>query len=166
VAVALSVGGLGAGCDSQGATADPAASFVGTWRYDMVTSVVQCPSSVPTNVPPNPNKTLARGATTALVDLSQSPLLEGVFCDFGFDVNAEATIATAHPGQTCVFPGGLDNITIDEPTDGSTRLWTFTLTSATTADELIQATTHDVIAGAVQSCVWTLQGKLTRVSKD
>ena len=164
--VALTLAGLGAGCgDSNSGTADPAADFVGAWRYDQVTSVLQCPSGVPTNEPPNPNKTFARGATTALVDLSQSPLLEGVFCDFGFDVNDAATVATAHPGQTCALTS-LDNVSIDEPTAGSTTLWTFTLTSATTADEIVQATAHFQLSGALQSCVWSLQGKLTRVSKD
>src|SRR5262249_27361774 len=147
-------------------SATPADAFAGTWYYDpaQVQSVLQCPNADPTNQLPEPNKTFARGVSTALVDLSQSPLLPGVFCNFGFDIDASGSGATAHPGQTCALTS-LDNVSIDSATNGSS-LWSFTLTSATTAEEIVQATAHFQIAGQVESCSWNLAAHLTRVSKD
>jgi hypothetical protein len=167
IAIALTLAGLAAGCgDSNSATTDPAAAFAGTWSYDPAqeSSVLQCPGADATNQLPDPNKTLARGISSALVDLSPSPLLPGVFCNFVFDIDASGAIATAHAGQTCALTS-LDNLSLDTAMDG-TSLWTFTLTSATTAEELVQATAHFQIAGQIQSCSWNLKAHLTRVSKE
>jgi hypothetical protein len=159
------LGTLAAGCgDSNGTTTGPADAFVGTWYYSQVQSVLQCPGADPTNQLPEPNKTFAHGASAALVDLSPSPLLPGVFCDFGFDVDSTGAVATARGGQTCALTS-LDSLSIDKTTDG-TSLWTFTLNSPTTAEEVIQATAHFQIAGQIESCSWNLAAHLTRVSKD
>ncbi|HVU52840.1 MAG TPA: hypothetical protein VHL80_19295 [Polyangia bacterium] len=164
-AVALALSALGAGCgDSNGGTSDPADAFVGTWSYNEVQSVLQCPNAAPVNQLPDPNKTFARGVSSALVDLSQSPLLSGVFCNFQFDIDGSGTVATARTGQTCALTS-LDSVSIDDTTAG-TSLWTFTLNSATTAEEIVQATAHFQITGTIQSCSWNLLAHLTRVSKE
>jgi hypothetical protein len=163
VAVAA-LAAIGAGCGSSGGgtSTDPADDFAGTWRYDKVQSVLQCQNADPTNQPPEPNKTLARGVSATLVDLSPSPLLPGVFCDFGFDVSNG--IATAQPNQTCPLTM-LDSLTIDVGTDNS-PLWTITLNSPTTASEIVQATAHFQIAGQPSTCSWNLVANLIRISKD
>jgi len=165
-ALALAFAALAAGCgDSKtGASSDPADAFVGTWLYSDATSVLQCPGADPTNQLPEPNKTFAHGISAALVDLSPSPLLSGVFCDFAFDVDGTGVVATARPGQTCALTP-LDNVSVDSAAD-NTSLWTFTLNSATTAEEVVQATAHFQIAGKIESCSWMMAAHLTRVSKD
>jgi hypothetical protein len=167
LAVALStVATLVAGCGDSGvvAAAGPADDFVGTWLYDAnnVQSVQQCTGGNATNAPPGPNKRFAHGVGAALVDLSESPILSGVFCDFDFDVNG--AVATALPNQTCSLTS-LDNLTIDQPM-GQAPSWTFTLNSATTAEELVNATIHFFVNGSSTSCSWTMAAHLTRVSKD
>jgi hypothetical protein len=162
-ALALGAAGCGdSGPDAPATQATPADDFVGTWRYLDVQSVLQCAGADPTNQPPDPNKTFAHGIGAAVVDLSPSPLLQGVFCDYGFDVSG--AVATAQPGQTCALTS-LDSLTIDEPQDQA-PLWTFTLNSATTAEELATTTAHFFVAGAPTTCSWTLVGHLTRISKD
>jgi hypothetical protein len=165
--VALSaVAALGAGCGNDGGAAttpNAADDFVGTWLYSTDTqSVLQCENGNDTNQPPQPNKTFAHGASAALVDLSESPILPGVFCDFAFDVSGP--VATAQPNQACALTS-LDNLTIDQP-DGQAPSWTFSLTSATTAEEVIKATAHFSVSGQPNSCSWTLAAHLTRISKD
>jgi hypothetical protein len=164
-AVALACGALAVGCgDSKSGTTDPSDAFVGTWLYGDTQSVLQCPGADPTNQFPEPNKTFAHGISAPLVDLSPSPLLSGVFCDFAFDVDASGVVATAQPGQTCALTS-LDNISVDQSASGAS-LWTFSLNSATTAEEVVQATAHFQIAGKIESCTWNLLAHLTRVSKD
>jgi hypothetical protein len=154
---------LGAGCGGSG-SADPADAFVGTWLYGEAQSVLQCPGADPTNQLPEPNKTFAHGVAAPLVDLSPSPLLPGVFCDFYFYVDPTGTIATAQAGQTCALTS-LDSVSVDASQSGA-ALWTFSLTSASTAEEVVQATAHFQIAGKIESCSWNLAAHLTRVSKD
>jgi hypothetical protein len=159
---ALAAAGAGCGSSDKSGTTDPTDDFVGSWRYAQVQSVLQCANADPTNQLPEPNKTFARGISAALVDLSPSPLLPGVFCDFGFDISNG--IATAQPNQTCALTM-LDSLTIDVGADGS-PLWTFTLTSPSTASEVVQATAHFQISGQPSTCSWNLVANLTRISKD
>jgi hypothetical protein len=167
LAILGALAGVGAGCGNGSSdpttTADAADDFVGTWRYDQWSSVLQCPGSSATDQPPQPNKTFARGITSALVDLSPSPLLDGVFCDFGFDV--AFPIATAQSNQTCAVTG-VDTFTIDQKAGNGPPLWTFTLNSATTAEEIVQGTLHIQGTGTTETCSWNLAAHLTRVSKD
>ncbi len=167
LAVALSaLAALGAGCGNDGGaatTATAADDFVGTWLYSTDTqSVLQCDNGNTRDQPPNPNKRLAHGVSAALVDLSESPLFPGDFCDFAFDVSGP--VATAQPNQTCALTS-LDSLTIDQP-DGQPPSWTFSLTSATTAEEVIKATAHFFTNNQSSSCSWTLAAHLTRISKD
>jgi hypothetical protein len=167
LAVLGALSALATGCSGGNGntttTADPADDFVGSWRYDQWTSVLQCPNSTPNIQPPTPNKTLALGVTSAIVDLSQSPLLEGVFCDFGFDVSFP--VATLQPNQSCALTN-LDTLTIDQQPGNGPPLWTFTLDSATTAEEIVQGTVHLMATGMPQTCSWNMAAHLTRISKD
>jgi hypothetical protein len=160
--LAAALAGCGSSATGTSMGADPADDFVGTWLYGDVSSIVTCANSSPLSQPPEPNKTLAHGATSALVDLSPNPLVQGSFCDLAFDVAGE--VATAQPMQTCALTS-LDSLTIDQP-QGMAPEWTFTLNSATTAEELITATVHFSIDGAPTPCSWILEGHLTRISKD
>jgi hypothetical protein len=162
-ATLAAVATLAAGCGDSGTSGGPADEFVGTWYYNDVQSVLQCPNADPTNQLPEPNKTFAHGASAPLVDLSPSPLLPGIFCDFTFDV--QNAVATAQPNQSCALTS-LDNLTIDQAPNNGPPLWTFTLNSATTAEEIVQATAHFLVAGQQETCAWNLAAHLTRVSKD
>jgi hypothetical protein len=162
---------LGAGLVGCGSDTSPVDDFIGTWHYTDATSVLQCVDRDPLNQPPASNKTFARGISAALVDLSVSPLglSNGVVCDFGFDV--AGPVATAQAKQSCAITT-LDTVTIDQP-NGAAPLWTFTLNSATTAEELATATVHLVLPGVNigdppqdQACSWMLIGHLTRISKQ
>jgi hypothetical protein len=169
----VALAALAAGCGSSDGSGDGGGSsnsvtgsaddFAGTWLYTDVQSVLQCPGADPTNQLPQPNKTFARGVSAALVDLSPSPLLPGVFCDFGFDISG--AVATAQPNQTCALTS-LDYLTIDQAPMSGPPLWTFTLNSATTAEEILQATAHFQVTGKSESCSWNLAAHLTRISKD
>jgi hypothetical protein len=162
---------VGAGLAGCGADASPADDFVGTWLYDytMTKSTVQCLDSDPLDQPPAPNKTFGRGVSAALVDLSVSPLDSAIFCDTEFDV--AGPIATAQDMQTCTLTGGI-TVTIDKPDPQKAPLWSFTLLSATTAEEQVMATIHitslDPITGkpVEMTCSWMLAGRLTRIAKE
>jgi hypothetical protein len=150
-----------AGCGDDPIATD---DFVGTWHYEEVKSSIQCPDGDPFDQPPLANKTFARGVDASLVDLSLSALDDLVFCNFGYDV--AGPVATIKRGQTCVLTGG-DTFTIDDPTTGGPPLWTFTLNSATTAEELGSATIHlSVVTPLDTACSWSFVGHLKRVSKD
>jgi hypothetical protein len=150
-----------AGCGDDPITAD---DYVGTWHYEEVKSSIQCPDGDPFEQPPVANKTFARGVDASLVDLSLSALDNLVYCNFGYDV--AGPVATIKRGQTCVLTGG-DTFTIDKATDDGPPLWTFTLNSATTAEELGSATIHmTVVTPMDTACSWSFVGHLKRVSKD
>jgi hypothetical protein len=162
IVLAAALAGCGSSASGTPTVASPADDFVGTWLYGDVSSLVTCPNSTPLSQLPEPNKTFAHGATADLVDLSPSPLVQGSFCDFAFDV--AGAVATARPMQTCAL-SPLDSLTIDQPA-GMAPAWTFTLNSPTTAEELITTTVHFSINGAPTPCSWILQGHLTRLTKD
>jgi hypothetical protein len=158
---------LGAGC---GDAASPADDFLGTWRYIDEQSTLTCPATDPILEPPVPNKTFSRGLDTGIVDLSPSPLDEHVFCDFVFDL--AGPVATLRAGQACTLTGG-DMLTIDTQGTPPVPKWTFTLNSATTAEELVNATVHITLPPVTgvgpnvnESCGWALVGHLQRVSKE
>jgi hypothetical protein len=154
-----------AGCG--GDAADPAADFAGTWSYVDFSSIQSCDGHDPTNQPPQANKTFARGLDDdSIVDLSPNPLLSNVFCNFTFGVNGP--VATVRRGPPCALTS-LDSLTVDasNPDDAtSPLLWSFTLNSPTTAEELVTATVHYSIEGVNSTCRWAFTGHLQRVSKD
>jgi hypothetical protein len=159
-----------AGCGEGSPATD---QFVGTWLYsDTTQSVVQCFDTAPLSEPPAPNKTFARGVGASdIVDLSVSPLERprGIICNFAFDVSGPT--ARARTNQTCNL-NAIDVLTIDEDGDGK-PLWTFSLTSATTAQELVTSTIHIFHQAEnpgdppiEETCSWSLTADLTRIAKD
>ncbi len=159
LAVLVATGLAGCG-DDPFATDD----YVGIWHYEEAKSSIQCPTGAPFEQPPPPNKTLARGVDASLVDLSTSALDALVFCNLGYDL--AGPVATVKRGQTCVLTGG-DTVTVDTSANGGPPLWTFTLNSATTAEELGLATVHlSVVTPMDTACSWSMVGHLKRVSQD
>jgi hypothetical protein len=159
----LGLAGALVGCSDA---ADPADDFVGTWHYLDYSSIQSCPGHDPTSQPPDANKTFVRGVNGGIVDLSSSPLLGNVFCNFAFGV--DGPVATVRQSPPCQLTS-LDTLTIDQsnPDDAkSPLLWTFTLNSPTTAEELVTATVHYSLAGDLSTCRWAFTGHLQRVSKD
>lgn len=153
------------GCGEESTAAD---QFVGTWRYGDVMSTVQRFDADPQSLPVAPHKTFVHGVGAEIVDLSQSPLMRDTLCDFVFDV--AGPVAQIRPEQTC-FLNSVDTLTIDLGPDGK-PLWTFKLTSATTAEELATGTMHiyhpDTSQGPAteETASWSLVAHLTRISKD
>jgi hypothetical protein len=102
------------------------------------------------------------GGHAQLVELTTTPVDPGIFCNTAFDV--DGPVATARTDGSCVLTGG-DELTVD--------MWTFTLTSATTAEEKVAETIH-IMKPAVPpatnitttTCAFTLMAVLTRISKD
>jgi hypothetical protein len=167
---AVVLAALGASLAGCGSDTSPADGFVGTWHYDEAQSTVTCGQDTLPQ-PPTPNKTFGAGIATALVDLSPSALDPTVNCDFGFDV--AGPVATVKAGQVCALTGG-DTVTVDHTNDNAASpLWTFTLNSPTSAEELATATIHFKFAGATAdapptetTCAYSLIAHLTRLSKD
>jgi hypothetical protein len=150
---ALAVALVGCG---DSAHADPVDAFIGSWIYAQATGQAACPMTDPIDQTPTGNKTFGRGVSNALVDLT--PLLNPpVVCDFGFDIDATGTIATAPTGQGCALRGG-DVFTL--------RSWKFSLLSATMAEEIAAGDISFTISQATTTCAYTLMANLTRVSKD
>jgi hypothetical protein len=156
---------LAAGC---GEAAD--SQYTGTWRYDDAQSIVQCLNADPLSLPPLKNKTFAPGLGAEIVDLSSSPLEKGrvVNCNFAFDV--AGPIARAQPDQACQL-NTIDVLTIDTA-DGKPA-WTFTLNSATKAEEIVAATIHIFQTApnpadppVETTCAWSMAAHLTRITKE
>lgn len=159
VACAVALAGVG-GCG--GTAADPADAFVGTWQYDQSTGAINCPNSAPIDETPIGNKTFGFGVSAPLVDLTPSPVDSMTICNTGFDISGP--VATARTDVGCTITGG-DVVTIDS--------WTFSLTSATTAEEKAATTLHitmPAVAPATtpttSTCAYTSMAVLTRVAKD
>ena len=162
VSALFGLGVLGVAASGCGdSTVDPAEQFVGAWSYDRSVGQLNC-GGEPIDESPTGNKTFGLGVTAPLVDLTISPADDTTFCDTPFDV--DGPVATARTTQSCTLLGG-DTLTIDH--------WTFSLTSATTAEEQAAATFHSTqpatITGTMPtpiSCAFTSTATLTRVSKD
>ena len=89
------------------------------------------------------------GVTSDLVDMTPS-FIDGVTqCFYTFDVKNK--VATIKPAQTCAF----FDVTGQE-FDDAPSVWTFTLTSATTADEVFTA--------AFDGCTETGKATLKKVA--
>jgi hypothetical protein len=152
---------MAAGCGDS--AEDPVEAFVGTWVYTSVAvGSADCPGHSSLDETPTGNKVFARGIghpifdmkTVAhpLVDLTPLTLDRNIVCDFTFDVNDAGTLATGVVGQGCALRGG-DLFTLTS--------WTFSLTSATTADEIAKA---DIASDP--NCTYSMMAQLNRVSKD
>jgi hypothetical protein len=150
------------GCGGDATTVDPADAFVGTWHYDQSTGAITCPNSDPVDEAPIGNKTFGVGVSAPLVDLTPSPVDPATFCNTDFDISGP--VATARTDASCTITGG-DIVTVDA--------WTFSLTSATTAEETAATTLHITVAPippattpTTNNCAYKSMALLTRVAKD
>jgi hypothetical protein len=151
------------GCGGDATTVDPADAFVGTWHYDQSTGAITCPPPTgPIDEAPLGNMTFGVGVSAPLVDLTPSPVDPATFCNLNFDISG--AVATARTDATCTITGG-DTVTVDS--------WTFSLTSATTAEEKASVSIHSTVApippattSTTTVCQYTSMALLTRVAKD
>jgi hypothetical protein len=166
----LGLGLVAAGCGG-GSLNGPTEQFAGAWRYvtGQATGSLTCGMSVIDETPQG-NKILATGVDGALVDLNASPIDSAIFCDFAFDV--AGPVATAHTDQTCAQTGGQDVMSFDTTRDPP-DLWTFTLNSPTTAEEVARMTVTGTQPGlnigdppTTFHCDYQMTAHLQRVSKD
>jgi hypothetical protein len=76
----------------------------------------------------------------------------GTQCFYQFDVKDKVATLTAAPVQTCNFGDGAGGLVEEDPNS-----WTFTLTSATTADEQFMVT-------IATTCTFSGMANLKKVS--
>ena len=138
-----------AGCGDDGTNLT---QFTGTWMYTASEGTLACPGQTTLMGTLGTNKLWSEGVSSDLVDLSPLIFDSSISCYFTFDVKDK--VATIQAGQTCSFSDGAGGSIPDVPTT-----WTFTLTSATTADEKL-TTAVDT------TCTLIGQGTLKKVAKN
>jgi hypothetical protein len=126
----LAVTATAAGC---GGSSNDLEQFVGTWMYTQSQGVLSCQGQTDQMGMLGNSKHWGMGISHDLVDLTPSLFDAGTQCFYQFDVKDK--VATIQPAQTCNFSDGLGGLIEEDPSS-----WTFTLTSATTADEMFMTT--------------------------
>jgi hypothetical protein len=127
----LAVTATAAGCGGSGNDLD---QFVGTWMYTQSQGVLSCQGQTDQMGMLGNSMQWGLGVSSHdLVDLTPSLFDAGTQCFYQFDVRDK--VATIVPAQTCNFSDGLGGLIEEDPS-----AWTFTLTSATTADEMFMTT--------------------------
>jgi hypothetical protein len=163
-----------AGCGS-GNLAGPTEQFVGTWQYDGAQASGSLTCGISTiDETPRGNRVFATGVDAPLVDLTASDLDSAINCNFRFDV--AGPVATARTDQTCALTGAKNIIAFnppDAPPKDASDAWTFTLLSATAAEENVRATlivyqtpTQIGDPPTMAYCDYQMMARLVRVSKD
>lgn len=145
----LTVSATAAGCGGDG---NDLAQFTGTWKYNqaMAMGTLSCPGSPDQTGGLGATKVLNQGSTSDLVDMTPALFDPTTQCFYTFDVKGK--VATIRPGQMCSLTDGVGDPLVDEtPTS-----WTFTLTSATTADE--------VFITSLPPCTLTAMATLDKVA--
>jgi hypothetical protein len=147
---------LGA-CGDNGSTGNargPFAEFTGTWEYTASAGTLSCPGVADQQGSLGTTKRFVEGVATDLVDLSPSILDPATQCFYTYDVTNK--VASITPSQTCTFDDGTGTggTVQDAPTS-----WTFTLLSATTAEETLTTT-------FAMTCTLTGSATLKKVGKD
>jgi hypothetical protein len=135
LSVAVAAAGCGGGDSNSPGTTDAHAAelaqFTGTWQYTQSMGTLSCPGSADSSGLLGTTKQWDSGVTSDLVDMTPAILDFTVQCFYTFDVNSK--VATIQPGQSCgITDGAGTQVATETPTS-----WTFTLTSATTADEVL-----------------------------
>ena len=124
----LAVSATAAGCGGDG---NDLVQFTGTWKYTEAMGTLTCPGSPDQTGGLGTTKVWNQGPTSDLVDMTPALFDPTTQCFYTFDVKGK--VATIHPGQTCSLTDGFGGPLVDE----APASWTFTLTSATTADEVL-----------------------------
>jgi len=142
------VGLAGAGLGCGGNDASGVSDYVGTWSYTQQQATESCPGQSDLSINLGTTKDLREGVKSDLVDTS-------TICNYRFDIKDK--IASVQSGQSCSFNDGSGTAT-ETPSS-----WTFTLTSATTAEEKFTAV-DTLSSGTV--CSFTGVAHLERLTKD
>jgi hypothetical protein len=137
------------GCGGNGNDLD---QFTGTWQYTSSQGTYTCPGQPDGSGPYGTTKRWGTAASADLVDMTPSIFDFGTQCFYLFDVKDK--VATIQPAQTCQFFDSTGGTHEEAPS-----MWTFTLTSATTAVENFQSSIDAM-------CALTAGGELKRVSTD
>ena len=143
----LTVSATAAGCGGNG---NDLQQFVGTWMYTQSQATLSCTGNPDVPLTLGSAKEWGAGLSSDLVDLSTEFFDLGTKCLYAFDVNSK--VATIQASQTCDFSDGQGGLVEEAPSS-----WTFTLTSATTAEEHFSTT-------IATNCTWTGMATLKKVS--
>jgi hypothetical protein len=146
----LAVTATAAGCG--GSSGSDLQQFVGTWMYTQSQGTLACQGSTPQQGMLGNTMQWGLGVSSDLVDLTPTLFDSGTQCFYEFDVKNK--VATIKASQTCNFSDGVGGLVEEDP--GS---WTFTLTSATTADEQFMTT-------IATTCTLTGVATLKKVSES
>ncbi len=145
----LAVSATAVGCGGDG---NDLQQFVGTWTYTDSQATLSCTGNPDVPLTLGSTKEWGAGVSSDLVDLSTEFFDLGTKCLYAYDVKNK--VATIQPSQTCNFSDGAGGSVEEDPSS-----WTFTLTSATTADETFTTT-------IATDCTWTGQATLKKVSSS
>jgi hypothetical protein len=124
----LAVATTAASCGGDG---NDLAQFTGTWQYTDSQGTLSCPGSADQMGTLGSTKLWQGGVSSDLVDMSPAVLDRSTQCFYMFDIKDK--VASVKAGQTCVITDGIGDPIADE----TPSAWTFTLTSATTAEEVL-----------------------------
>jgi hypothetical protein len=153
ILLALMVVTVSAAAGCGGSSSNNLEQFTGTWKYTQSLGTLSCTGQADQQGLLGSSKLWAQGVSSDLVDLSPSIFDPTTQCFYAFDVKGK--VATIQPGQTCNFSDGAGGLIDETPTT-----WTFTLTSATTADEVLT----ESLASA--SCTLTGMATLEKVAES
>jgi len=145
----LAVTVTAAGCGGSGSDLQ---QFVGTWMYTQSQGTLACQGSDPLTGTLGSSTKWGLGLSSDLVDLDPELFDTRTQCFYQFDVKDK--VATIQPTQKCSFDDGSGTGSQVEEDPSS---WTFTLTSATTADETFMTT-------IATTCTFSGQATLKKVS--
>ena len=126
----LAVTATAAGC---GGSSNDLQQFVGTWMYTQSQGTLSCQGAADQSGMLGNSMQWGLGISSDLVDLTPHLFDSTTQCFYEFDVKNK--IATIKPAQTCMINDGQGGLIEEDPSS-----WTFTLTSATTADETFMTT--------------------------
>jgi hypothetical protein len=129
----LAVSVTAAGCGGDG---NDLAQFTGTWQYTDSSVTFSCPGQADQTGLYGAFKIWNEGVTSDLVDMTPTFLDGATQCFYTFDVKGK--VATIKPMQICSFLDASGQPIVDDngqPIVDAPSAWTFTLTSATAAEE-------------------------------
>lgn len=135
------------GCGGSNGAGVP--DYIGTWSYTQQQGTLSCPGQMDASVTLGTTKDLREGVTSDIVDVSS-------ICNYRFDIKDK--VAAIQSGQTCNFDDGAGGTVTEVPSN-----WTFTLTSATTAEE--KFTTVATLSDLTM-CSFSGLATLKRLTKD
>jgi len=126
----LAVTATAAGCGGSGNDLE---QFVGTWMYTQSQGTLSCTGQADQMGMLGNSMQWGLGISSDLVNLTPHLFDSSTQCFYEFDVKSK--VATIKPTQKCSLNDGVGGLIEEDPSS-----WTFTLTSASTADETFMTT--------------------------